>query len=401
MVINSSEMINKKLGYYTVGNLEFDSKIQACIHAQIENKEVEWHFNNKPFESYPWHIEPAESLDALYDRRTRELRDSYDYIMISYSGGADSQNIVESFLRQGIHIDEIIVNTMEKANLKYTIIDPNNKDPRYAAAEHYLQTLPRLKEIEKRAPKTKITILDMSDYLFESWLAAGDASWIMDKREGLNPLNVTRFNYIHFNDVRKQFDKNKKLALILGVEKPRTFIHTNGYFYIRFNDRSTNIITVENHIRDYDNAVVEYFYWAPESVDILCKQAYIIKRWLELTPEKQPYWYGKNQTANLFRIVHERDLRSILYSTWDNAWFQSDKATSDWYSEFDAWFIEGHKGTTHHAIWKEGIDYVRHHASKFVNSTHGVDDGLVVYAHNYKISLMDSKIDISKLQWNK
>lgn len=394
--------MNKKLGYYTVGNIEFDSKIKACLYAQTQNARVYWHFNDEVFEKYPWHIEPPESLDELYDRRTKQLRDTYDYIMISYSGGADSNNIVESFIRQGLHIDEIVVNTTEKASAKFNIADPNNKDPKYAQyAEHVLQTMPRLKEIEKRCPKTKITVLDLSDYLLKSWLSAGDASWVLDKREGLNPLNVTRFNYLHFDEVRKKFDKTKKLGLILGVEKPRTFIHSNNKYYIRFTDRATNIITIENHIKDYDNAVVEYFYWAPESVDILCKQAYIIKRWLELNPDKQQYWFHKNLTADLYRLVHERELRPLLYTTWNDNYWQADKATLDWYSEFDAWFIEGYKGTKQHAIWKEGIDYIRKHAGRFVNKTHGFDDGLEAHAKNYEVSYMEPKINPGNLTWAK
>ena len=393
--------INKKLGYYTVNGIEFDSKIQACFFAQEKNAKVKWHFNDIVFKTYNWENEPQLSLDQLYDLRAKQLRDTYDYIILSYSGGSDSQNIVESFIRQGLHLDEIIVNTMEKANYKHTIIDPNNKDPRNAAAEHYLQTIPRLKEIEKRSPKTKITILDMSDYLFESWLSAGDASWIMDKKEGLNPLNVTRFNYIHFDETRKKFDRSKKLALVLGIEKPRTFIHSNGDFYIRFNDRSTNIITIENHIKEYDNSTVEYFYWAPESIDILCKQAHVIKKWLELNPNKQQYWYGKNMTADLFRTMHERELRPILYSTWDNSWYQADKATLDWYSEFDSWYIEGHKGTKHHDIWKQGIDYVSKHASNFINKDHGFEDGLQIHSVNYRVTKMDSEINADKLLWHK
>ena len=393
--------INKKLGYYTVNGVEFDSKIQACFFAQEKNAKVKWHFNDTVFKTYNWENEPQLSLDQLYDLRAKQLRDTYDYIILSYSGGSDSQNIVESFIRQGLHLDEIIVNTMEKANYKHTIIDPNNKDPRNAAAEHYLQTIPRLKEIEKRSPKTKITILDMSDYLFESWLSAGDASWIMDKKEGLNPLNVTRFNYIHFDETRKKFDRSKKLALVLGIEKPRTFIHSNGDFYIRFNDRSTNIITIENHIKEYDNSTVEYFYWAPESIDILCKQAHIIKKWLELNPNKQQYWYGKNMTADLFRTMHERELRPILYSTWDNSWYQADKATLDWYSEFDSWYTEGHKGTKHHDIWKQGIDYVSKHASNFINKDHGFEDGLQIHSVNYRVTKMDSEINADKLLWHK
>jgi hypothetical protein len=384
-------MINKKLGYYTVDNLEFDSKIKACIFATQHKKSVNWHFNDQIFDSFDWNQEPVESLDTLYDRRARELREKYDYIIISYSGGADSHNIVESFIRQGLHIDEIIVNTMEEANQKFTIVDPTIKNPENAAAEHYLQTIPRLEDIRKRNSKIKITILDLSNYLFESWLEAGDASWIMDKREGLNPLNVTRFNYLHFSEVRKNFDKGKSIGLILGVEKPRTFIHSNGKFYIRFTDRATNIITVENHIKEYSNSVVEYFYWSPDSIHILCKQAHIIKRWLEMFPQYQNLWFHKNMTAETFRLTHERILRPMIYSSWNNEWYQADKATKDWHSEFDSWFIDGEKGSTQHNIWLEGLSYVTENAKDYINFDNGKADGLKIFAHNYPISEMKIK----------
>lgn len=394
-------MINKKLGYYTVGTLEFDSKIQACIYATQTNQEVSWHFNEHLFEKFDWYNEPVESLDTLYDLRARQIREDYDYVIISYSGGSDSHNIVESFLRQGLHIDELIINTMERANEKFTVVNPNIKNPENAAAEHYLQTLPRLKEIEKKSPRTKITILDMTDYLLDSWLVAGDASWIMDKREGLNPLNVTRFNYIHFNDVRKQFDKNKKIALVLGVEKPRTFIHSNGKFYIRFVDRATNIITIAEHIKDYTNAVVEYFYWSPDSLRILSKQAHVIKRWLEANPERQKLWFHKNMTFDTYRLVHERLLRPLLYSSWNNGWYQADKATKDWYSEFDSWFINGFQGTKQHSIWLDGVNYVKENAKNFLNYEHGYPDGLQIFAYNYPVGQMSPEIDISNLLINK
>lgn len=381
-------MIDKKLGYYTVGKFEFDSKIQACIEAQKTNQSVEWNFNRDTFDNYRWNVEPTLTLDQLYDQRTRQLRENYDYIIVSYSGGADSHNIVESFLRQNLHIDELIINTMEKASSRYTIIDPLNKDPEHAASEHYLQTLPRLKEIQIRSPRTKITILDLTDYLFETWLSAGDASWIMDKREGLNPLNITRFNYIHFNDVRKRFDKGKKIGLILGIEKPRTFIHSNNKFYIKFIDRASNIITIAEHIKEYPNAVVEYFYWSPDSCDILCKQAHVIKKWLEINPQYQTLWLNKNITKEVYRLVHERILRTLIYTTWNPNWFQSDKATKDWYSEFDSWFVHGLKGTRYHDIWLEGIKYVSRNASNFVNRKSGYEDGLKIFAWNYVIGDM-------------
>ena len=103
---------HKELGYYTCDNKIFTSKIHACIHATSVKKPLEWHFNDDTFDNFPWNVEPVESLDELYFRRARELREQYDYICLAFSGGGDSNNILEAFLRQGLFIDEVVTNVM-------------------------------------------------------------------------------------------------------------------------------------------------------------------------------------------------------------------------------------------------------------------------------------------------
>jgi hypothetical protein len=90
--------MHKQHGYYTVDGIDFQSKIQACIFANKHNKKVEWKFNNQAFDTYNWSIEPEQSLDQLYDRRANDLREKYDYLILSYSGGADSHNILMALL---------------------------------------------------------------------------------------------------------------------------------------------------------------------------------------------------------------------------------------------------------------------------------------------------------------
>jgi len=391
--------MNKKLGYYSVDGIEFDSKIQACIFANTHQKDVVWHFNDKLFKSYDWTIEPVESIDELYNKRARQIRESYDYVIISYSGGADSHNALVSFIRQGLHIDEILVNTMEKGNKNFMPISSENMSSDNAAAsEHVLQALPRLQEIHNQCPKTKITVVDLTDFLFESFLKVGDASWVMNKREGLNPLNATRYNYLYFSEVRKRFDKDKKIALVLGVEKPKTVIKDDNKFYVRFMDRSANVASVNDHIKEYPNATVEYFYWSPEGADIVCKQAHIIKQWLEQDPiTRYHWWHYKNFENNkTSRLVHERLLRTMIYTTWDPFWYQADKSTRDWYSEFDTWFLTGYRDTKQYHIWKEGIQYVENNAKKFVNTARGYPDGLTVFMHNYYVGKMNFPITLQE-----
>jgi len=218
-------------------------------------------------------------------------------------------------------------------------------------------------------------------------LKVGDASWVMNKREALNPIGITRFNYVYFDQVRKEFDRQKKIGIILGVEKPKSAIH-KGYFWLRFNDRAANMVTIIDHIRDYDNSELEYFYWSPDCVPLLIKQGHVIRKWLEDNPQFQQYWDSRTANYKIVRLWHERLLRDVVYpSTWNNLWFQVDKATRDWYSEFDHWFIEGAEGTKAKHIWNEGVNYVKENLAPFTRMSEDlhVPDGLQLFIKKYCI----------------
>jgi hypothetical protein len=386
-------MIDKKLGFYKVGDTEFESKIQACIYATKNKQDVIWNFNKEFFDNYPWHNEPLMSLDQLYDQRARQLREKYDYIIISYSGGADSHNVLMSFLRQNLRVDEIIVNTMEKGDPSYRNAKPNDYSAVSAQATEYIfQTLPRLKEIKSKYPSIKISVLDLTDHLFSNFKKFGDAGWIENKRDKLNPINITRYNYLYFSEIKKQFDKDKKIALILGIEKPIIYIHSKtADIHLLFVDGAANTAaSLTESINEYDNAEVVYFYWSPDAADIICKQAHTVKKWLKVFPEKQNLWIGNKLTHEIYRLVHERTYRELLYTTWNSEWFQADKATSDWYSEFDHWFIKGQILTDHHKIWSEGIKYVEKNAIDFVKYTDEQASGLKKFYQDHKISNIHS-----------
>jgi hypothetical protein len=385
-------MLNKKLGYYTVNELEFESKIRACIHITQNNlpeSALKWHFNDFEFSSFDWSVEPHETLDQLYDARARELREKYDYLILSYSAGADSHNILMSFLRQGLHIDELLVNTFDSALKNVEVSETNKASTSAPQSEHHLQTIPRLKEVAIMSPNTKITILDMSDHLFNFHDYYKDESWVLNRKEGLNPLNVTRFNYVYIDQVKKQFDKSKKIGIIAGIEKPRVLIDKDNTVYTYFSDKATNIAPITDNAKDYDNATLELFYWAPESLRMISKQVHTIKNLIETNSLYRSFFKG--QTFQTHRLIVEPLLRGVLYpTTWNNDWYQAEKAVSDWFSEFDHWFIFGHKGTKAHDLWYSGIKYVGENAGTFVRKdAQGRAVGIKPILKYYKIGQLN------------
>lgn len=391
--------MNKKLGFYTIGTSVFESKIQACILANKVLKEMnqsihplrllQWNFNDEVFEAYDWTKEPEKTLDELYNARARDIREKYDHVIVSYSGGADSHNMLMAFLRQNLFVDEIIVTHMNKAMNDYAIIDPSEKSAKYAySSEYALQTIPRLKEISNLSPQTKIRIFDVSDSVFNAFARHKDESWIFQVREELNPIDASRYNYLQFPEFKKQLDHDKKTAIVLGVDKPKIRIFEDTKkVCMYFSDRMANITPIGEYAKDYTNTTIEYFYWSPDACDMICKQAHVIMNWLRINTKFQPFFHKMPKPLEMGRIPSERIIRPLLYTTWNSSWFQANKAMFDWYSEFDYWFIENHRNTIEYSLWKKGLAHVIKNCDLYIQNRHR-PDALMTIEKQYFVGLM-------------
>lgn len=378
-------MIEKKIGYYVCDGISFQSKVDALLYSKTTNKPVEWIFFQDEFSKYNWQIEPEESLDDLYDRRAKQLRDKYDYIAICFSGGADSNNMVQSFIRQGLHIDEILTAHNMDAAKKTTFLDPNVKSSSNFAAEHALQAVPRLNEFKNIIPRTKITIIDNSELPLHVMSSFNDESWIKNKSDALSITTLYRFNIFNSDEFRKRVEGKKNIAILIGIDKPKTVIRPDG-LYISFNDVTINApgASINGFNGEYDNINIEPFYWSPDSLPILCKQAHTIKRWLEQHKLRQQYWTSIGLTQ---RVYQEACLRNVLYTTWNDDWFQAYKSTNWWQSDVDGWFRNDPELSREFQIWKSGIDYLNNilGPSHIRYNQKGEPEGFHVFAQNYFI----------------
>jgi hypothetical protein len=346
--------MNKKLGYYLCDGQEFESKIHCYLHASKNNSDVQWIFNNSEFDSYNFSHEPEQSLDELYNRRARELRERYDYLVLSYSGGADSHNILMSFYRQGLHIDEVVTNWFFEATSNFVVEDTRIQHAWNQNAEYALNTRAKLDWISTYMPRTKITVWDCTRDVITYYLKAKDPSWVLDAKDTLNPAGHQRFNYFHVKELRKTIDAELNVGVVIGTDKPICIIE-DGKMYLHFTDKFANNTPVNNSFLEYTNSTNEFFYWSPDSRDIIAKQCHTILRFLNANPGYRAVW---NNQEWFFRDTKERILRTIIYTTWEKDWFQVSKPTKDWDCEFDSWFFNGPQFRKAKENWDRGLNYL-------------------------------------------
>lgn len=356
--------MNRELGYYSCNGIVFETKLQAMLYANPKNLTIQWHFNDEKFNSYDWSIEPQLNLDYLYDLRARQIREEYDYVILSYSGGSDSHNILESFLRQGLFIDEIVTNWALDITSNYIVTDEKVKDAWNNNAEFYLHTKNQLDYIKNKSPNTRITLLDTSKSILDSLLNNLNVDWTDNKNDVFSATGAFQWNPLYFSELRKRLDKLNRVAYVIGIDKPRLIIKENK-LYLYFLDKPTGIVPIQENIIEYTNITTVFFYWSPNSCDLLCKQAHTVLKYIKASNDTiKKIW--KSMDPIFIRKVQEILLRNILYTTWDNNWFQVNKTLQDWNCEWDYWFTKGMTDSKEYAIWLDGIKVLKPRVSNFI-----------------------------------
>ena len=89
--------------YYS-GQKKFSSKYDALMYHKKTKEEVFFYYNDEIYDKIDWSIEPPGTLDFYYKEQAQRIRDSYDYVILCFSGGADSTNILNTFYYNNIKI---------------------------------------------------------------------------------------------------------------------------------------------------------------------------------------------------------------------------------------------------------------------------------------------------------
>lgn len=324
---------NSPIGYWQVANKYFIKKLDAIIESTATNTKIDYHFFDRVWESFDRSTIGNHNLQQLYKIRAQQLRDKYDYLILYFSGGADSYNVLRSFIDNGIHLDEVCVkwcNNIFDANTK--IYTPNNLDmnsTNYLSEWDYA-IAPVLNHLRQYYPHIHIQI--------EDWMPDVNKKLTYDDFLSMNhwyDYEVPWYNVFSRNEERL-VSEGKKVAAIYGVDKPNTvFDDDHGYMF--FTDQA---ITMAN-INPLNPNGIELFYWTPDLPALAYEMAMVSLRWQVSDYDHYAHSYTYNKIAEGKKNLSKEELdqmsidigqyqtdhlRHLIYDNWTNV-YQCNKPT--------------------------------------------------------------------------
>lgn len=317
----------------------------AVLQKTVQNRDVNpniklWYFDEL-FSLLDWSAEPPVSLDVLYTNRAKQLREKYDYLILMFSGGSDSREILNTFLKSNIFIDEVRCvypyRITEKIAAKVTQSDLQNEEhPLGMFFEYEFSAKPQLEILSEKSPKTKITLIDQSDiYLSEykkdvtvtenpsifcfTFNHIGDKNDPTVKGDWVNTSRniLTKRSLSHDTEKMKQ----QNIGVIIGADKPKLLINNlneMSFFFSSFGRSQPAIMP-----KSSDRYLEELFFWSPDSPLIPIKQSHMILNTINNhINKKQILDYIKQKPVE---FIEESFFKRIIYPSYSTKYYEKSK----------------------------------------------------------------------------
>ena len=324
-------LFEDRIGYYIVNGKKYDNKWDAMELATSLNVDYTWHYAPEIFDKIDWSVPIEKSLDDLYVIRLQQLRNHYDHMILFFSGGKDSLNILMTALNNNILIDEIVVYypfAMEKLfNNK-----EENSDNLYSEVEYAAK--PILKSLESRMDRrTKIRFQDIGETTKRFY---ADPNW----HDNIRPANTLQMvspsnGGAYDDELIRLALQGKNVCVITGADKP-SVVELDGSYYFKFMDASFNSIPrprSKEMKSQYSFIHYEPFYQTPFLPELVIKQAQVIaaacdcdenlRNLQNYKPIRSGTPNDKDKISEMTNVVvseKERILATYLYSDGIQPW---------------------------------------------------------------------------------
>lgn len=310
---------------WQVGEQLFYNKWDAVQHATDKKLPYNAYLNNNKWNSADWTQEPTESIEQLQKNYAEYLREKYKTLVLFYSGGPDSQVILDTFIDNNIPIDYIWLHYVGEYS------QPHNKDIHLA-----------MQYLEQNKSK-----LMSAEILCERYLETPEGNSICNFKGILRDVNYqSRFHHCGNGEILQLRQPNvyRKVedngCIITGSNKPYVFKDDNG-FYMQHVDCDD-----ENWGQPYHE-----MFWLGEDPALQIKQCHLAKKWLEQNEFLEtPKIYQDKNSGNFLslnlaigrKFINKHFNKKLCFGSWieDNYFGQhygKNWCNSYWVNDFNNW----------------------------------------------------------------
>jgi len=334
-------------GWWEVDNRIHYNKVQAIFDHESSKQPIRWNYNDTNYDQYQWNVEPTQTLKELYAQRARQLRSQYDYLVLHFSGGSDSGNVLETFINNGIHIDELLI--------RGSYSQSSQKTGRVSAADQYAECLTQALPLAQWAkdhhyPHLKITVVDTTE-LINNYFAK-TPNWIENNISGLSPGFFVKNDLDEISPHYKVLtDQGKHVAHILGAEKPQIHRHKH-VFYTQWQDTHLASFIITRGTKSQYPQFTECFYWGRNAVTMQIKQLHVLKNYIKANNVPDHVFNPNNGRST------ERFVAGVIYDRKLPLISEHEKESGNSILlERDVWFAKDPHSVAYQN-WRKGVEYL-------------------------------------------
>lgn len=319
-------------GYYAVNGRPFLSKMETFIYASnLVDPAITFHYYDQLWDAalQTYKFVPGTDLEKIYQQRAQQIRDTHDYVILNFSGGADSTCILETFLKNNIKLDEIFVKWPLKMlnSGKYT---PDATDTRATnmLSEWDFSIKPKLDYVRQHHPEIKIVVDDWIDLAIDTQITE-DLLFKQNHNFGIANYG---WSEIVSKTGTKLNNQGRRVANIFGTDKPIVYHNpSNNTFSMLFLDLVLMTTGTQHAYGTVDKRTRVDFFWTPDFPEITLARAHAVAWHFKNNPELLPLINLSTRLAaspdqrGKMAYSTDRITNSVLYPSWDLNTFQVDK----------------------------------------------------------------------------
>lgn len=354
-------------GYYQVDGVKTFSKFEAWQLSGKNFDKIQFIFNDEIMSQYDWTQEPVEDVYDLYTERARQLRQRYDYLVLLYSGGIDSHTMLETFLQNDIHLDEIC---------SFSLRDVQDETAQFNQ-EVFRRAVPFIQSLDLNKLGTKYRIVDMGKMVIEQYSDDFHFENYHNYTNGiLTNWGVTARTHKFKSQIKEHVqltESGKSVCYIWGYDKPSIIIR-NGQYCYRFIDAALDLNAKQyfNHIaleQKFANFYDEPFFITRDYPKIVIKQCHMLVNLMKTMPRNDPrivsiddlpitgpfIAHHQYDTEKQFhRFLNKKTVDGAIYPRAIIDLFGDDKTRGSFiFSKRDTWFTKSNHENQHR--WYEKV----------------------------------------------